>query len=98
MERFSERLRTLRAINNISQSALSKKLNITRATINAWEMGISYPNAQSLVLLSEYFCVTVDYLLGINGIETIDISKLNRYEQEMISEMVRYLVSIKGKK
>ena len=98
MDKFAERLRILRAMNNLSQSALSKKLNVTRATINAWEMGISYPNAQSLVLLSEYFSVTVDYLLGIDDVEMVDISKLNRREQVMISEMVRYLISIKKKK
>ena len=61
-------------------------------------MGISYPNAQSLILLSEYFCVSTDYLLGVENVEKIDISKLNRHEQVMISDMVRYLSSIKNKK
>lgn len=95
MYKLAERLKKLRELNDISQNALSKELNITRATINAWEMGISYPNAQSLILLSKYFNVTVDYLLGINDRIMLDISTLNQREQELISEMVHYLASAK---
>lgn len=95
MYKLAERLKKLRELNDISQNALSKELNITRATINAWEMGISYPNAQSLILLSRYFNVTVDYLLGIDERAMLDISGLNQQEQQLISKMVQYLISIK---
>lgn len=98
MHKLAERLKKLRELNNVSQNALSKELKVTRATVNAWEMGINIPNAQSLVLLSEYFCVSVDYLLGFDDRDILDISELDTKEQEMISEMVRYLISIKKKK
>ena len=38
---IAERIKTLRETNNLTQSALAKKLNVTRSSVNAWEMGIS---------------------------------------------------------
>lgn len=93
--KLSERLAALRKRDNISQNALSKALDITRATVNAWEMGISYPNAQSLILLSKYFNVPVDYLLGIDDRKVLDISGLNDTEQELITTMIKYFLSLK---
>ena len=98
MNQLCNRLRELRDRENISQNALANTLGITRASVNAWELGISAPNAQSLVMLSKYFNVSVDYLLGLNDSEYIDISDLNSTEKEMICSMVRYLSSLKENK
>lgn len=88
-------MRQLREREKISQNALANDLGITRASVNAWEMGISAPNAQSLILLSNYFNVSVDYLLGLDNPEYLDISQLNTTEKELVCAMVRYLTSIK---
>ncbi len=88
---FNERLKDLRKKCGISQSALARQMNLTRATVNAWEMGISTPNAQSLIMLSQYFKVSVDYLLGLDTHRMLDIEMLNEKEQKMICDMVRYL-------
>lgn len=95
MYQLNERLKELRNRYNISQNALAKEMNLTRATINAWEMGISYPNAQSLVMLSEYFKVSVDYILGLKEDDMMNISKLNDKEKKMIYDMVSYLSELK---
>ena len=58
--------------------------------MNAWEMGISNPNMQSLVELSEYFHVSVDYLLGLDDKEMISIEKLYPEEKTMIVRLVNY--------
>lgn len=91
MYQLNERLKELRARDSISQNQLAKKMELTRATINAWEMGISFPNAQSLIMLAKYFKVSVDYILGLSDKEMIDISALNETEKRMICEMVLYL-------
>lgn len=91
MYRLNERLKELRKRDAISQNQLAKKMELTRATVNAWEMGISYPNAQSLIMLSKHFKVSVDYILGTSDKEEIDISMLNEKEKRMICEMVQYL-------
>lgn len=95
MYKLSERLKELRNQNNISQNALAKQMNLTRATVNAWEMGISTPNAQSLILLSQFFKVSVDYLLGIDNTETVDITLLNREEKNIIYSLVKYFDELK---
>ena len=92
MYKLSERLKELRRQNNISQNALAKQMNLTRATVNAWEMGISCPNAQSLVMLSQYFKVSVDFLLGLNNRETIDITQLNEKEKNIVYGLVNYFI------
>ena len=96
MYKLNERLKELRKENNISQNALAKQMNLTRATVNAWEMGISYPNAQSLILLSQYFKVTVDYLLGIDNSETIDITSLTTEEKNIVCNLVKYFNNTKN--
>ncbi len=96
MYKLSERLKELRKRYNISQNTLSKEMNLTRATINAWEMGISFPNAQSLVMLSKYFKVSIDYLLGQDENDMVDISSLNDREKAMIYDMITYLTELKN--
>lgn len=91
MYQLHEKLKALRNRDNISQNALAKQMNLTRATINAWEMGINYPNSQSLIMLADFFNVSVDYLLGLDDREMLNISKLNDREKKMIAEMVKYL-------
>lgn len=91
---LADRLKELRSRNNISQNALSKRLEVTRATVNAWEMGLSYPNAQSLVELSRFFKTSVDYLLGITDIETVNINLLNSEEKEIVINLINYFSSL----
>lgn len=95
MYQLNERLKELRRVYGISQNALAKEMALTRATINAWEMGISFPNAHSLIMLSKYFKVSVDYLLGISDNEMLDISSLSDKEKGMIYDMVKHLADLK---
>lgn len=90
MYQFSDRLKSLRLERKISQNELSKKMELTRATINAWEMGISTPNAQSLVLLAKFFKVSVDYLLGMDDRQTLDIDDLTTEEKKIVNDLVEY--------
>ena len=46
---IEERIRDLREKGHMTQTALAKKLGITRSSVNAWEMGISVPSTQYLV-------------------------------------------------
>ena len=63
---IGDRMKEMREKNNFTQSALAKKLDLSRSAINAWEMGISIPSAQYLMELSKLFKVSVDYLLELN--------------------------------
>lgn len=61
---FKERLKELRKIRGITQSELSKTLNVSQQTIGSWEVGRAEPNTEMLNRLAEFFNVSVDYLLG----------------------------------
>ena len=88
---ISERIKELREKQNLTQSSLAKKLNITRSAVNAWEMGISVPNVEKLVELSSLFNVSVDYLLGINNSFNINISNLSEEEKKLVLNLVNIL-------
>ena len=66
MEIFAERLKSLRTERNLSQWQLSKQSGITRSSISLWETGKREPSASAIVVLSKFFCVTADYLLGLS--------------------------------
>lgn len=90
METFSQRLNKLRSRHGISQNELSKRLGVTRATVNSWEMGTSYPSAQSLVELASFFKTSTDYLLGIEDREAVDISGLTAEEKKIVAGLMDY--------
>ena len=51
----ADRIKQLRLSNNMTQTELAKKLNITRSSVNAWEMGISTPSTTYIVELAQLF-------------------------------------------
>lgn len=91
----AEKIKQLREKNNFTQSALAKKLNVTRSSVNAWEMGISVPSTALIVDLAKLFQVSTDYLLGLNETATLDISMLNDKETIILYELVQYFKSLK---
>lgn len=57
-------LKTLREAKGISQEELATKLHAVRQTISKWERGLSVPDAEMLVKLSEVFDTPVSTILG----------------------------------
>ena len=60
---FEERLYQLRRERGISQEELANIVGVSRQAVQKWESGASQPNMDNLVAISEYFGVTLDYLL-----------------------------------
>ena len=60
---LGNRIKELRKAQNINQDELAEKLFVSRQTISNWENDKSYPDIQSVLLLSEIFGVSVDQLL-----------------------------------
>lgn len=61
---LSQRLKQLRSENNLTQAQLADILGIAKTTLAAYEQGKSEPNIELLIKMADYFCVTVDYLIG----------------------------------
>ena len=55
----------------LSQDALAERIYVSRQTISSWENGKTYPDIQSLLLLSDVFGVTVDALIK-GDVETME--------------------------
>ena len=65
---LSENIKTARKSKGLSQEELAVKLNVVRQTISKWEQGLSVPDADLLLRLSEVLETPVSTLLG----ETVD--------------------------
>ena len=84
---LSIKLRELREEKNLTQQALASALSLERYVVSNWEQGRTEPNVGQLIALSNYFEVTVDYLLGReNDIGLVEVkTDLTTDEQELIN-------------
>lgn len=87
----ADRIKDLREQKNMTQAELAKQLEITRSSVNAWEMGISVPSTQYIVEISSLFKVSSDYLLGIDNYKTLDISGLDEKDVQLVYHIVNHL-------
>ena len=63
---FSKRLKDLRQQKGLSQKELEKALDgkITATAIGYWELNKRIPNLDAVIILADYFCVSLDYIAG----------------------------------
>ena len=62
---FGKNLKMLRQEKNIGQVELAKNLGVSKGIISLWENGLREPNMSSLIALAKFFCVSIDYLVGL---------------------------------
>ena len=86
---LKDNLKTLRKNKGLSQEELSIKLNVVRQTISKWETGLSVPDAEMLVKISELFETPVSEILGenIGEKETNDLKVISE-KLEVINEQL----------
>ena len=82
---LKDNLKTLRKNKGLSQEELSVKLNVVRQTISKWEQGLSVPDAEMLISISEVFETPVSTILG----ENIDEQEKN--DLKVISEKLEVI-------
>lgn len=93
---FPNRLKDLRNKMNLTQADLAKKLSLTRASVNAWEMGLSAPSTPFIVELSRLFNVSTDYLLGVDNSVVIRTDDLTDEEIAVILNTVQCFRNLHG--
>lgn len=97
---FATKLLALRTQQKYSQEALAEKLNVSRQAISKWELGTTLPETEKVIALSEFFGVSIDYLLKdnvkLNQAESMDrvvikflssAKQMNNISQELIDIM-----------
>ncbi|MCO7122215.1 helix-turn-helix domain-containing protein [Ihubacter massiliensis] len=66
---LSENIKAIRKSKGLSQEELAIKLNVVRQTISKWEQGLSVPDSDMLISISEVLEMPVSTLLGETVIE-----------------------------
>ena len=67
---LNENIKAIRKSKGLSQQELAVKLNVVRQTISKWEQGLSVPDSDMLISISEVLETPVSTLLGENVIES----------------------------
>lgn len=70
---ISVKIQQLRKSNGLSQEQLAEKLEVSRQAVSKWENGTAFPDTEKLVIISDLFGVSTDYL-----IKDEEISKPNQ--------------------
>jgi len=82
---LKDNLKTLRKNKGLSQEELSVKLNVVRQTVSKWEQGLSVPDAEMLISISEVFDTPVSIILGEN------IEEKEKNDLKVISEKLEVI-------
>lgn len=64
MKTVGERLKALREDNDLTQTKLSKELQLSRTAISSYEIDNATPSLEVLIKYADYFNVSTDYILG----------------------------------
>lgn len=83
---FGERLKEIRNANNMSQNELADYLDITPSSLSYYENGVRNPPITILPKLVERFNVSVNWLLGINENQTINL--------KTYADMIRHIIPL----
>lgn len=97
---LGKQIRMYRQEAQLSQEELADRVYVSRQTISNWENDKSYPDVNSLVLLSEVFHISLDKLIKgdiemmKNVINKDDVLRLNRYGNISGLLMVLCVISV----
>ena len=61
---LNENIQSIRKSKGLSQEELAIKLNVVRQTVSKWERGLSVPDSEMLINISEILETPVSVLLG----------------------------------
>ena len=91
---LGNKIKYYRNEKELSQEELAERVYVSRQTISNWENNKSYPDINSIVLLSEIFEISIDNLIKRDveqmkkEINTEDVKKLNFYATMMVILML----------
>lgn len=92
---IGERITELRKEQNISQTELSKRLNVSRQAVSKWEQGLSSPDTVKLIQLAEIFGTEVEYLAtGVHpepGSVVLNVVQTVERVEEKVVEVIRHV-------
>lgn len=85
-----KRIKELRTEKKLTQAELGEKINSTQRQVSKWELGAIEPNITDLQKLADFFCCTVDYLIGReeeDGVVIVSGNELSKDESALIDKL-----------
>lgn len=91
MVNFGSKVKELRLEKGLTQQQLANLLGVAVSAISSYESGNRYPSYEVLISLARIFHVSTDYLLGLDKLNTVDVSGLDDNEIKVILQMIDIL-------
>lgn len=85
---FGENLKALRVARGLTQKELGDRVGLSKAVVSKYENALGYPTLDMVVTLADFFGVTTDYLLGVKGQKTADVSGLNERQLKTVLMLI----------
>ena len=97
---LSEKLYMLRKKSGLSQEQLAEQLNVSRQAISKWESGVSIPESDKLIAISNYFNVSLDYLMKEDNEQSKDTPQTEQSKSAQMADhtqrSVGFIICIGG--
>lgn len=91
MLKIADRIKTARENLSLTQTNLSKKMSVSRSSVNAWEMGISIPSSEKIAELACVLGVSTDYLFGKDDTDSVSLDGLSEEEKIAVINLIRIM-------
>lgn len=79
---LSENIKAIRKAKGLSQQELAVKLHVVRQTVSKWEQGLSVPDSDMLISISEVLEIPVSTLLGETVVE-VEVDNLKAISEKL---------------
>ena len=89
---LSEKLKNAREKAGLSQKDVAEALNISRQSVSKWETGKAYPDIDNLIILSELYDVSVDYLIKNNQESSLKKTVENPFKKNKKIKVTIFLI------
>ena len=91
-EPFTKRLSDLILMDGLSHSELCSEIHVQRKSLYCWLNGTYYPQYDALIRLSDYFKVSINYLLGISyDAYTAEHCPIEEVPEQFITKLKNYI-------
>lgn len=87
MATFQQRLKQLRKERHLTIEQLANELGTAKSTLSRYENGLREPKKDFLELLSSYFNVSYDFLLGITDIKQDNNNNIDNNLKEVLNDI-----------
>ena len=86
--KLSSRLKLLRNSKHLRQDEVAKRIGVNKSAISTYESGTRQPSYEVLIRLAKLYQVSIDYLLGYDENQTIDLSGLTDEEMNLVYRLI----------